>query len=167
VPAPILVAACSCGRVALEANGAPIVTAACYCKDCQAAGRVIEALPHAPRVLDPDSGTSFVVYRKDRLRWTKGEELLKSYKLKDASPTKRVVATCCNTAMVLGFDDAKHWTNVFRTRVVGEAPKLELRVCTQFKPGGAAFADAVPSYPGYPFRFIAKLLRARVAMLFG
>ena len=162
-----LVAACTCGRVALEARGAPIVTATCYCNDCQAAAHLIEALPNAPRVLDPDGGSSFVVFRKDRLGWTKGSELLKSVKLKDASPTKRVVASCCNTAMVLAFDDAKHWTNVFRARVVGEAPKLELRVCTRFKPGGAAFADAIPSYPGYPFRFIAKLLRARVAMLFG
>ena len=162
-----LVAACTCGRVALEAKGAPILTASCYCDDCQAAARLIEALPGAPRLLDADGGTSFVVYRKDRLGWTKGAELLKSYKLKETSPTKRMVAGCCNTAMVLGFDDAKHWVDVYRARVVGEAPRVEMRVCTRFKPGGAAFADSVPSYPGYSPRFLAKLLKARVAMLFG
>jgi hypothetical protein len=162
-----LVAACACGRVALEAKGRPILTAACYCNDCQAAAREIEALPNAARVRDPDGGTSFIVYRKDRLSWSKGAELLKSHKLKQTSPTKRIVAGCCNSAMVLGFDDGKHWIDVYRARVVGDAPKIEMRLCTRFKPGGAAFADTVPSYRGYPFRFIARLMSARAAMLLG
>ena len=158
---------CACGRVELEARGAPILCAACYCDDCQEAGRRIEALPGAAPAKGADGGTEYVVYRKDRVRYTRGAELLQRQKLREGSPTNRWVAGCCNSAMSLDFDDAKHWVDVYRVRLTGDKPPLEMRVSTRFKPAGAALPADVPQYPGYPFKFIAKLIGARFAMLFG
>jgi hypothetical protein len=69
--------------------------------------------------------------------------------------------------MYLNFDDGKHWIDVYRSRIRGEAPPLQLRVCTKFKPGNGAQPSDVASFPGYPPRFLARLLLARLAMLLG
>lgn len=157
---------CACGRVELETRGKPILCAACYCDDCQEAGRRIEALPGAKPVKGPDGGTEYVVYRKDRVRYTKGEDLLQRQKLRDGSATNRWVASCCNSAMSVNFDDAKFWVDVYRLRLTGDKPRLEMRVSTRFKPEGATLPSDVPQYPSYPFTFIARLLGARFAMMF-
>ncbi len=164
---PGLRASCACGKVELETSGAPIGVSVCYCDDCQAVGREIEAMANGPPVLDPDAGSSFVVYRRDRLSCVRGEELLRAVKLKPESPTVRYVASCCNSAMYVGFDDGKHWVDVFRARVDGEAPPIEVRMCTRFAPEGTEIPKDAPSSPGFPFGFIAKIMAARLAMLFG
>jgi hypothetical protein len=156
---------CSCGSVALEAIGAPIVSAVCYCDDCQAGARRIEALPDAGPVQDPDGGTAYIVYRKDRVRRARGAHLLKGLKLQEKSATNRVIATCCNSAMFLNFDDGKHWIDVYRARIQGDIPPLQMRICTKFKPGTNSIPSDAPGYPGYPFRLLAKLLGAKIAML--
>ena len=109
------IVACSCGNVELECIGAPITTVVCYCDDCQEGSRQIEALPNARPAQDPDGGTAYVVYRKDRLRCSRGASLLKGYKIRTISTTNRVIATCCNSAMFLNFDDGKHWVDAMRT----------------------------------------------------
>lgn len=162
-----MIARCACGSVEVEAAGAPIVSVACYCDDCREGSRGIEALPGAPRVLDPDGGTAYVLYRKDRVTYAKGAGLLASRKLKDKSDTNRIVATCCHSAMVMRFDDSKHWVPVYRERVQGDVPPVEMRICTKFAPDAARVPRDVPTYPGFSVRFIGKLLRARIAMLLG
>jgi hypothetical protein len=144
--------------------GAPIISAVCYCDDCQAAARQIEALPNAPLVKDRDGGTSYIIYRKDRVECSSGQEYLQTYKLNPDSATKRMVASCCHSALFLGFDDSKHWVDIYRSRVEGEAPAPELRLCTRFKPLPDDGPTPIPGYPGYPLRFIARLLVARIAM---
>lgn len=161
-----VIARCSCGRVEYEAIGRPIVSLVCFCDDCQAGSRQLEALPGAAPFRDPDGGTAYVSYRKDRVRCARGAELLQSHKLRPGSATNRVVASCCNSPMVMSFDDAKHWVPVYRARLTGDAPQVEMRICTKFAPGGPGSSD-VPSHPGYPIKLVAKLLAARVAMLFG
>jgi len=164
---PGLRAACACGAVTLEARGAPIVTAVCYCDDCQTAGGRIEGMAGAPPLRDGDGGTAMVMFRKDRLRCVEGAERLTAVKLDPQSPTSRYVASCCNSAMYLGFDDAKHWVDVYRSRVVGEPPKIEARICTRFRSAGADLPGDAPAHPGYPPSMIPKLLGSRIAMLFG
>lgn len=164
---PVLKAACACGQVELEARGAPIVSVVCYCDDCQEAGRRIEALPAAARVLQADAGTSLVVWRKDRLRCVRGEERLTPHKLKPDSTTSRHVASCCNSALYLGFDDGKHWVDVFSDRIGGPAPPVEMRLCTRFRPAGTELPSDAPAYPGFPFALIARFMRAKLAMTFG
>jgi hypothetical protein len=158
-------ARCVCGRVEIEATGAPITSIVCYCNDCQEAGRQIEAMPNAPAVRDPDGGTGYVAYRKDRVSFLKGTALLKKHKLDGKSPTNRVVATCCNSPMVLNFDDGKWWVDIYRARYIGSAPAVQMRVCTKFKPDNAPLPDDVPSHPRYPLKFLGKLVGARIAML--
>jgi hypothetical protein len=160
-------AACACGNVELEMTGTPITVVVCYCDCCQEGGRRIEALPNAPAILDPDGGTPYIMFRKDRVRCSKGAALLKSLKLQEQSVTNRVVATCCNSAMFLNFDDNKHWVDVYRPRLRGESPPLQMRICTKFRPAGHSLPIDVPGYPGYPFRFLARLLVTRLAMLLG
>ena len=160
-----LKAACACGKVEFESRGAPIVCLVCHCDDCREAARQIEALPNAPPLRDADGGTGYVAFRKDQVRCTNGEPLLRKHKIRENSPTNRLVAACCNSAMLLNFDDSKHWADLYRTRVQGPVPPIEMRVCTKFATGDVP--KDVPGYPGYPFKFIAKLMAARIAMLFG
>ncbi|HEY4123935.1 MAG TPA: DUF6151 family protein [Rhizomicrobium sp.] len=163
-----VIAACVCGKVELEAHGEPIAAAICYCNDCQAGGHMIEALPNAPKVLNADGGTDYILYRKDRARVTKGAELLKSLKLKEGSSTNRVIATCCNSAVMLTFDGANHWLDFYRNRVTGgQVPPVQMLVCTKTAPEPERLPKGVPNYPTHSLRFIGKLLRAKLAMVFG
>lgn len=159
---------CACGAVRLAVIGAPIVTAACYCDDCQAGAAQIEALPGARAIKDADGGTWSALYRKDRCRVMSGGERLKRVKLRAGSPTNRVVATCCNSAMLVDFDRGPHWVAMYRPGFAGPPPPLEMRVQTRFGPHPDALPrDGVPTYRMFPPRFIGKLLRSRVAMAFG
>jgi hypothetical protein len=161
-----ITARCACGQVVLAMHGAPIVSVACYCDDCQTGARKIEALPNAAPVKNSDGGTSYLAFRKDRMECSRGQEHLQSLKIRPDSATKRVVATCCNSAMYLGFDDRKHWVDVYHLRVQGAVPPIQMRICTRYKPGAAEDPGStdVPGYPGYPFKLIARLLAAGVAM---
>ena len=108
---------CACGKVEIAAVGAPILTVACHCQDCWDGGRRIEALPEAPRIVDADGGTGYVLYRKDRISSVRGAELLQSHKLKAQSITNRVVASCCNSGLYVNFDRGPHWVSVYRARL--------------------------------------------------
>ena len=158
-------AACTCGRVEIEATGAPIMTTICYCDDCQAAARTLEALPGAPPLLERDGGTSCVMYRNDRIRCSKGAELLKPFRLKEKSPTRRQVASCCNTPMYMDFDSGPHWIDAYRARFKGEAPPIDMRTCTKFAPAGTVFSDGIPSYSTHSAMFFWKLIAAWIPML--
>lgn len=159
-------ATCACGSVEVRASGAPLATAVCYCKDCEEGWRRIEALPGATPVREPGGGTAYQVYRKDRVRCVTGREHLRPFKLRDGSATNRVVATCCNTPMYVDFDDGKHWVSMCRRRFGADQAPLDMRVCTGTR-GPGELPDDVPTYRGYPLRFIGTLIAARVAMLFG
>jgi hypothetical protein len=159
-------ARCSCGSVEIEAFGTPITSVVCYCDSCQKGSRQIEELTNAVPILGPDGGTAYVLYRKDRVKYSKGAELLKGYEIEEKSTTSRVVATCCNSAMVMRFDDGKHWVPVYRARFLGDMPPLQWRICTKFKPENAAVPTDVPSSVMYPAGFMWKLLASKLSMLF-
>jgi hypothetical protein len=156
---------CSCGKVECAATGTPIGVAVCYCDDCQRGSQQIEALPNAAAVLEADGGTAYVLYRKDRFECIKGRELLQDLRLKESSPTRRVVAGCCNSALYLDFQKG-HWVSAYRARFQGAAPPIQMRIQTRFKPGLEQAPGDIPSYRAYPPAFFAKLLFARIAMLF-
>jgi hypothetical protein len=160
-----LIASCACGSVELQASGTPIVGVVCYCDDCQEGGRRVEALARAGPVQDPDGGTAYLLYRKDRLECVKGAPLLKGLKLKEKSATNRVVATCCNSAMVLNFDDGKPWVSVYRRRLAGDVPPPTMRICTRFSK--RPLPDDIPRYAGFPLRFAARICAAWIPMLLG
>jgi hypothetical protein len=160
------VASCQCGNVRFRAAGKPILGAVCYCDDCQAAAHRLEALPGAPPILTQGGGTPYILYRKDRFACLSGGEHLKDVRLRDGAPSRRIVATCCNTAMALDFEKG-HWMSVYAPRFGADAPLLEMRIQTRFKPKDATLPSDLPVYASFPPKFMAKLLRARIAMLFG
>ena len=157
-------ARCRCGSVELEAIGAPTTSAVCYCESCQEGSRPVEALPDGRPVCGSDGGTAFVLYRKDRVEHSKGSHLLRGYKITDESLTNRVVAACCNSAVYLNFEKG-HWLSVYQAALQGDVPPLEMRVHTKSRPAGSDLPNDVPSYPAYPFKFMAKRFAARIAML--
>ena len=158
-------AVCRCGQVKFEAVGEPILAAACHCASCQEAGRRFELLPAAPAVCDADGGTGFVLYRKDRVRCVAGQERLQEHRLTPASPTRRVLATCCNSAMFLDFTKG-HWLSMYRNRFSDGAAPVEMRVMTGDRRSGVELAQDVPNYAGHSGKFMLKVLAAWVAMGF-
>jgi hypothetical protein len=160
-----LSATCQCGKVEFQASGQPILASACYCTDCQEAGRQFEQLASAPRLLNPDGGTSVILYRKDRVQCVKGREFLEERRLKPESPTRRVLATCCNSAMFGDFTKG-HWLSMYRKRIAVSAPPLQMRVMTKERRAGVELADDVPNYEGFSGKFLVKLLTSWAAMGF-
>jgi hypothetical protein len=69
-----LLATCQCGEIRFDLVGPPIVTCSCYCTSCQEAGHQFEQPASAPPVLDPDSGTGLILYRKDRVQCIVGQQ---------------------------------------------------------------------------------------------
>jgi hypothetical protein len=160
-----LTTSCRCGAVVLQVTGAPILRGVCYCASCQEGGRRIEELPGAAPVRDADGGTDYVLYRKDRVRCTHGGEQLQAHRLKPDSPTRRMVAACCNTAMFLDFTKG-HWLTVYRARAPEPVAPLEMRVMTASAPEGVVLPTDVPNYPGHSGKFMRKLLAAWIGMGF-
>jgi hypothetical protein len=160
-----LSATCQCGKVEFEAAGPPILTVCCYCTSCQEAGRQFEQLASAPPVLDTDSGTGLILYRKDRVQCVMGQEHLEEHRLKPESPTRRVIATCCNSAMFLDFTRG-HWLSMFRNRFATGVPPLEARIMTKERRAGVELAHDVPNYSGHSGKSMLKLIAAWIAMGF-
>ncbi|MDB5456449.1 MAG: hypothetical protein JWP92_2034 [Caulobacter sp.] len=160
-----LTASCRCGEVAFDVVGPSIVSAACYCESCQEAGRRIEQLAGAPPVLGADGGTAFVLHRKDRIRCVRGGERLRAHRLKPESTTRRMVASCCNSAMFLDFTKG-HWLSLYRDRLSDGAPPLEMRVMTADRREGVALSRDVPNYATHSGQFMWKLPCAWAAMGF-
>jgi hypothetical protein len=158
-------APCRCGKVELEMVGAPILRGICYCASCQEAGRLYRATPGAESGLGEDGGSDYVLYRKDRIRCSQGGELLEERRLKPDSPTRRMYARCCNTAMFVDFTKG-HWLTVYRGRIPADMPPAIMRVMTAERPDGVILPDDMANYPGRSGKFILMLLRAWIAMGF-
>jgi hypothetical protein len=80
-----------------------------------------------------------------------GQEYLEEHRLKPDSPTRRVIATCCNSGM-------------YRNRFPAGAPPLEMRVMTQDRRDGVALADDLPNYDGHSGKSMLRLIAAWIAM---
>jgi hypothetical protein len=160
-----LMATCQCGAVALEAADEPILTVVCCCTSCQTAGRQFEGLPGAPKVLDSYGGTPLTLYRKDRVECVRGGANLQEFRLKPSSPTRRMVAKCCNTPMVLEFTNG-HWVTLYRDRLPASAPPPEMRTMTMDRRAGVELPDDMPNCRTQSASFMWHLLSAWVAMGF-
>jgi hypothetical protein len=160
-----LSATCRCGKVELEGVGRPILAAACYCASCREAGRRFEQLPSAPPVLNPDGGTDYLLVRKDRVQCVTGAEHLREHRLKPDSPTRRVMATCCNSPMFLDFTRG-HWLTMYRDRFPAGAPPVEMRVMTRERRDGVVLAGDLPNFDTHSGKAMLRLIAAWIAMGF-
>jgi hypothetical protein len=158
-------AACQCGQCAIEVAGAPIVSAICCCESCRTAGLQFEQAPGAPPVVRADGGVEYSIYRKDRVRIARGGEQLQEHRLTPRSPTRRVVARCCNTPMFVDFTKG-HWLTLYRARLPAEAAPTQIRTMAKDAPAGVSFADGTPTYRTFPPGLMVKLLATWAAMWF-
>jgi hypothetical protein len=156
---------CVCGEVECVGTGAPIGTAVCYCDDCQAAARAIEALPGAARVADPDGGTALALFDTRNFTVVRGGDKLVAHRLRAASPTRRMIAGCCNSAMFLAFDRGPYWVSVMRDRFAGPAPAIEFRHMTKYRTTALPWPDDAPRSAGFAPRFILRTIVAGLARL--
>lgn len=158
-------AACRCGQVAIEVSGAPIFSAICYCESCRTAGYALERAPGAPKIVDADGGASYCLFRKDRVAIIRGADLLQEHRLKQESPTRRVVATCCNSPVFLEFTNG-HWLTLYRDRLPADAPSPDMRVMVRDRTTAVPLPDDIPTYATHPASFMIKLLTSWAAMGF-
>jgi hypothetical protein len=157
---------CACGAFALELTGAPFITAECHCNSCREAGKRLDALPLARKMLASNDGTPFVLYRKDRVRLLKGQEHLAEFRLNAETPTRRVVTTCCRTPVFLEFKGG-HWLSLYSALwPEGTAPAPSIRTMVSDRPAGNSLPDDLPSGPLVTAGFYARLLGAWIAMGF-
>lgn len=157
--------ACRCGRVRLALRGGPILAAECCCTSCREAAARMAALPGAPPVLTGYGATPFVLWRKDRLR-IEGAGHLAAFRLTPASPTRRVLATCCNTPMFLEFTKG-HWLSLYGGLwPEGTRPRPLLRTMTGDLPDRSVLPDDIPNPRSHTAGFMARLLWAWVKMGF-
>lgn len=123
-------------------------------------------LPVAPPFLQSNGGTRFVLYRKDRIRFLKGAELLRDFHLTAEATTRRAVASCCNTPIFLEFKNG-HWLSLYSCLWPKDTlPAPALRTMTSDLPGDVSLPRDVPSGKRQTLLFYAKLLGAWIAMGF-
>jgi hypothetical protein len=157
---------CRCGQVHLEVEAAPIIGTECHCSSCREAGQRLRALPVNDEMLEENGGTRFVCYRKDRVRFIQGAGLLREFRLKPESSTRRVLAGCCNTPVFLEFKGG-HWLSLYAGLwPEGLAPRMDIRTMTGDRPVGIPLDSALPSGTWPTARFYARLLGAWIAMGF-
>ncbi len=157
---------CTCGRVHIEVEGKPIISAECYCNSCREGAARLAALPGGKPYLTDIGGTPYVLYRKDRVRFTVGQDLLREFRLTPTSHTRRVVAGCCNTPIFTEFQNG-HWLSLYAGLwPAAQRPAMQVRTVTSDLPADTMLDDRLPNAKSQNFAFIAGLMGAWIAMGF-
>ena len=157
---------CTCGSVELQVQNPPILSVECLCTSCRTAADIIDTLPGAPPIRAATGGTRMQMYRKDRVRCTKGAANLREFRLNDTTKSRRVIATCCNTPMFLDFTQG-HWIDLYGTLwPKGTLPPLQMRTMTSDLDDPSTLPGDVPNLNSHSARFYIKLIGAWAAMRF-
>lgn len=156
---------CACEAVCLETIDRPMMSVICHCTSCRTAGREFDARSTVAPIVDAAGGTPVVLWRKDRVRCVRGSERLIAHRLKPESPSRRIVASCCETPMFSDFTKGFR-VSIYRARVP-DAPAPSMRVMTADALEDAAFPDdGVPRFRDRPGKFFVKLITTWAAMGF-
>ncbi|MET3924295.1 hypothetical protein [Devosia sp. 2618] len=157
---------CACGQFQLDVIGEPIINAECHCTSCREAGARLASVPPAFPLREPNGGTHYVLYRKDRVRFPDGTDNLAQFHLTPTSPTRRVLTKCCNTPVFTEFSSG-HWLSLYAGLWAGRplAP-LDLRTQTGNVPPDVQLTNDVPAGAMATAGFYARLLVAWLAMGF-
>ncbi len=157
---------CACGQFHVEVTGDPFITAECHCNSCRSAAQRLAALPPSFPLTAASGGVPYVLYRKDRVRFPDGMANLAEFRLSDSAPTRRVLATCCNTPVFTEFEGG-HWLSLFAGLWPAETrPPMQIRTQTGSVPEGTNLDDSLPAGGMVTAGFYAKLLWAWIAMGF-
>jgi hypothetical protein len=157
---------CQCGKVSMAVTGQPFLVIDCVCNSCRKAGAILQFLPNAPPLLDEHGATRLVLFRKDRAVCDAGHSFLKEHRLKPDAPTRRVVATCCNTPMFLDFIQGS-WIDMFGSLWKPDlVPPATMRLMTADLPKGTRLPDDIPNAKGRPFSIYWKIMVNWAAMRF-
>lgn len=157
---------CTCGQVHIGIEKEPIISAECYCNSCRSAGARLQTLKGAPKILGPHGGTRFVLYRKDRVRFVKGADMLREFRLTPESKTRRIVTSCCHAPVFLEFQSG-HWLSLYGTLWPKDAlPTLQMRTMTSDLDDASRLPNDVPNARQQNFMFFRRLLGAWIAMGF-
>lgn len=157
---------CQCRQVNVDVEGPHIAVTECLCDSCRKAGVVLSSLPGAPAILDGKEATLFVMHRKDRMRVVSGSESLKAYRLSPDAKTRRIVASCCNTPMMLEFQGG-HWFSLYgQLWAEGQRPVPEFRTMTDDLDDPSVLPDDVPNLKQHSLAFYRRLFGAWVKMGF-
>jgi hypothetical protein len=157
---------CACGKTHLDLTGEPILTAECCCTSCRTAGARMQRLPGAPQILTGHGGTPYVLYRKDRVRFSEGVEHLGAFRLSEKSGTRRIVATCCNTPVFAELE-AGHWLSLYGQLWPADTrPVMETRTMTGDLNDRSSLPGDIANPKSYPLSFMFRLLGAWLAMGF-
>ena len=140
------IVSCECGQVQFQASVKPILTAVCYCEDCQAAGEIIGNLQNVKPFREKDGGTPYVTLHDKNWLALKGQELLRPFKLAPKSSTTRYVTTCCCSPIFIKFKSG-FWTSTYRARYANP-PDLEWRNKIEKRRSNLPFSDDIPRYKG-------------------
>ncbi len=155
---------CRCGACRFKVEGAPILTVDCQCTSCRRAADRIAALPGGADDRAATGGLPYALFRKDRVTAT-GEGWAEM-RLTAKSPTRRVIATCCNTFMALDFSKG-HWLSVPTARWPdGQAPAPELRTMCKDRTDPAPLPDDIPNPGTHTAAFMVRLVAAWAKMGF-
>jgi len=153
-------ARCRCGRVVLEASRPHIVHLCCYCDDCQTAADLIDALPGGMSGRGPDGGTPHVLFRRDRVHVVSGDDVLKAYRVRRRTRTRRMVASCCNTAMFQIHDNSFPYRGIKSHLFDDPVPPVTMRIFTKFAPEPRRIPRDVKSSRTVPLSLAISSLRA-------
>ncbi len=154
------ISTCKCGSVVFEAVGEPIVSAVCYCVDCQAASDKIKSIYANAVVAETDGGTAYSTFKDEQWHCVKGGELLTGIKLREGSPTTRFIATCCQSPLYLKYKYG-FWISTYRQQFRDALPDLEWRNKISSRQSYLPFPDDIQRFKGFPIRLFGRLIKAK------
>lgn len=129
---------CRCGTVKLAVAGPSIGLTTCYCEDCKSGADIMQGLEGAPVLTDDRGGTPAALYQNDRVTVETGVDQLVQFRLAPSSPTRRIVAACCNTPMFLDYE-AGFWLSLYRPFMEPEPTGRDRQGAALFLRLGLAF----------------------------
>jgi hypothetical protein len=157
---------CTCGEARLELDGDPMVSVECCCNSCSAAAGRLERLAGAPTFTTDFGTTPYVLYRKDRMRFTNGMDQLREFRLSPTAGSRRVVAVCCNTPLFLEFKGG-HWLSLYgHLWPKAERPPAKMRTMAGDLADQSQLPNDIPNLRAQSLSFFAILFSAWVAMGF-
>ncbi len=148
---------CRCGAVRLTLSGSSIMSSECMCTSCRSASDVFAALPDGIGMTDGKGATHVIIHRADKVACDAGAEHLQQHRLTPDSPTRRILASCCNTPMFLDFEPG-HWVSLYGINwPENDRPAVEYRMFCNDLTDASRLSNDVPNGRPMPLGAVWRL----------